>query len=317
MASNFTYFNDLVLSWLQDIKASHALSTYTKYEQLSRNYILPFFDGIITAQMSQKELERFRSFLIRYSSRNISVEKSLSFGNIKCIFMIINNVMQQAYDAQILSYPIFITAKFGKAAHMVKVFSSSEQRDFELYLMQKNSLCALGIYLCLYTGLRLGELCSLRWSDLNLDEHYIHVQRTIQRLPSEDSGRRTELMVSTPKSASSIRFIPIPAFLLSRLKVLSASYIPGSFLVTGTRRPMEPRTLQYRYKRYLAEAKVKYLNFHSLRHTFATRCIMVGMDPKTLSEILGHSDIKITLEYYFHSSFEFKKEQMNLLDALV
>lgn len=316
MISKSTLFNDLILSWLLDVKSTRALSTYVKYEQLSRNYILPYFKGIVLGQISQSNLDDFRLHLAEVYLQGYTEGKSLSAGNIKCLFMIINQSLQSAYDARILHFPIFISCKIGKRKNLVKVFSHSEQMRLESQLKKEGTLSALGIYLCLYTGVRLGELCALRWSDINLAEHYFYIQRTIQRLPSEKPDKKTELTTSVPKSTSSIRLIPIPDFLLRHLREISLKYAENTFILTGTLKPMEPRTLQYQYKKYVEESKIKYLNFHSLRHTFATRCIMAGMDPKTLSEILGHSDIKITLEYYFHSSFEFKKKQMNLLNAL-
>ncbi len=160
-------------------------------------------------------------------------------------------------------------------------------------------------------GASAGELCSLRWCDIDLEGSYIHIRHTVQRLPLENlsSEKKTNLIISEPKSVFSIRMIPIPEFLYGSIQTLAENYTGLDYVLTGSQCPMEPRTMQYRYKKCLQEADIRYLNFHTLRHTFATRCIMAGMDPKTLSEILGHSDIKITLEYYFHSSLEFKKNR--------
>lgn len=146
----------------------------------------------------------------------------------------------------------------------------------------------------------------------------LYVNKTVQRLKisGENGERHTQLLVSHPKSAASQRLLPIPAFLLEYLKHFPRGEKGAYLLTNDTERPMEPRTLQYHYKKMLEQIGVPYLNFHCLRHTFATRCVTLGWDMKTLSEILGHFDIKITMEYYFHSSFEYKQLQMNKIVPL-
>ena len=192
-----------------------------------------------------------------------------------------------------------------------------KQEQLEHYLTAHTGVSEAVIYLGLYTGLRVGELCALRWENIHFSDRYLHVRHTVQRLTRLDTTHKSELILSGPKSISSNRLVPLPAFLLPILQPYSHPEHPDYFLLSqSANSPMDPRTFQNHYQRILSQAGLRYLNFHAIRHTFATRCITNGMDPKTLSEILGHSDLKVTLEYYFHSSLEFKKEQIDRLTAL-
>lgn len=163
----------------------------------------------------------------------------------------------------------------------------------------------LSILLTLNSGLRLGELCALRWSDIDFSSGVISVQRTVQRLTVDGVGK---LVIQPPKSLSSLRRIPIPADMLALLKQVRLSNSIDSFLMTGTDAPMAPRTCQYQYKLFLKDCGVHYRNFHILRHTYATRCVERGIDVKSVSEMLGHSDIKTTLNLYHHPSLAHKSQ---------
>lgn len=171
-----------------------------------------------------------------------------------------------------------------------------------------------GIYLSLRTGMRIGEVCALKWSDISFHTGTISISRTVQRLKATDtqSQPKTGLFIGPPKSDSSLRVIP----LMPDMAALCARFYPGtpeSFVLTGTNQCMEPRKLQRRLKKYIDACGLKEVHFHTLRHTFATRCIEVGFDVKTLSEILGHSNIGVTLNQYVHPNMELKRENMGRL----
>lgn len=318
MKNNVRYLNDLIFEWLEEVRASRAPSTHYKYQQLCRKHIYPFFEKIAITQITRIQLEDFRTWLVKLPENNPSNPHSMSIGNIKCIFMILNGVLLKAYQEGVIKEPISVCAHKRKENHIVKVLETEERQKLETYLLENMDLSRLGIYLCLYTGLRLGEICSLHWQDINMDNGYIHIKHTVQRLPSENKTHRnrTKLVMSYPKSITSARVIPISSNLFPYLSKYKAVAEDEHFFLTNRPEPLEPRTFQYRYKRCLTQAGLPYVNFHTIRHTFATRCIMCGIDPKTLSEMLGHSDIKITLDYYFHSSLEFKKTQIERLCAL-
>lgn len=175
----------------------------------------------------------------------------------------------------------------------------------------------MGVYLCLFTGIRIGELCALQWKDISFDDNTLKIGRTLQRLQCTDNSSlaKTKIIITEPKSPAASRCIPLPDFLVNTIKPFAGA--PQSFILSGSsKKVIEPRTMQNHFKKYLVESKVECANFHSLRHTFATRCVEIGFEIKTLSEILGHSSVKITLDRYVHSSMEQKKANMKKLDGI-
>jgi integrase len=197
----------------------------------------------------------------------------------------------------------------------IRILSPLEQKKLTEYLVKDVDLSKLGVLLCLYTGIRIGELCALKWEDIDLCESVVKIHSTLLRIKdlSPQAQKKTKIIIDRPKSDCSIRTIPLPRFLVPFLMNISGQ--SKAFLLTGTDDFIEPRTMQNRFKSYLKNAKVADTNFHALRHTFATRFVEVGCDVKTLSEILGHSNIKITLERYFHSSMDLKRANMEKLTA--
>ena len=197
------------------------------------------------------------------------------------------------------------------------VYSFSEK--LITVLSAEDSEFPIGILLCIYTGIRVGELSGIRWEDIDFDKKLLHIRRTISRIKNLDySGEsddepKTVLMIGPPKSVSSIRDIPIPDFLLKKMKRIAAE--PDSYLLTGTNRKcMEPRNIQRKFQKLLQQCEIPSINIHSLRHAFATRCTEMGFDSKTLSEILGHSSVKITMDIYVHSSIKQKQKCMEKLN---
>lgn len=319
-------FKDLLYLWLEEVRTTLAPSTYVKYYRMSERYVLPYFSQLSILEVTVFELKKYREYLIQ-----LTMTGQLEEGSVRCLIMIVNTVMNEAFKLKLIPDEVHILPGIRKRRQIVEVFSQEEQKKLENYLKEHIRSSTLAIYLCLYTGLRLGEICALRWECVHIKEGYLQVKSTVQRLemiekanfeenisfPKKEKKRKSCLMITAPKSSSSNRLVPIPSFLLPLLETYKTKSNPENFLLSESiETPMEPRTFQYQYKKCLAEAGIRYLNFHSVRHTFATRCIHVGMDPKTLSEILGHSDLKITLDYYFHSSFEFKKDQMERLVSI-
>jgi len=190
----------------------------------------------------------------------------------------------------------------------MKMFNENQQKKLCIHLKNNFSSTSTCILISLYTGLRIGEICGLKWLDIDLNKSILTVRSTVQRI-STNNG--TKLHIDTPKTYSSKRSIPIPDFIAELLKTIKSA--PENYLLSGNTTAIEPRTLQRRFKVILKKADLPSINYHSLRHMFATNCVRLGFDVKTLSELLGHSSIETTLNLYVHSSMERKKEFMNLL----
>lgn len=195
----------------------------------------------------------------------------------------------------------------------MRILSSAEQDILTKHLIAHLDFTNLGILISLYTGIRIGELCALKWEDISFEDKCVHIHNTMQRLQTKNiSNKKTEIVISSPKSISSIRSVPIPEELFRLM--LEQKGISHSFILTGNaNRYVEPRTMQNRFKAILKKCNIANANFHSLRHTFATRCIELGFDLKSLSEILGHASVNITLNRYVHPSMELKTKHMNML----
>jgi len=168
-----------------------------------------------------------------------------------------------------------------------------------------------GILICLFMGIRIGELCALKWQDIDLEADEIRISKTIQRIKNTEPNptTKTKIIIDTPKSETSIRAIPIPDFLFKILKALKSNN--DCYFLTG--KPdkfIEPRLYQMKFKKFLEECKIRDVTFHTLRHTFATRAVESGFDTKSLSEIIGHTDINFTYRRYVHPSMIHKKAHL-------
>ena len=189
----------------------------------------------------------------------------------------------------------------------VEVFTESELRQVGKTILRCSDRTGLGVLLTAYTGLRLGELCGLQWQDVDAGAGLLHIQRTVERIAQTDGG--TCLTVQPPKTETSERWIPIPKEMLRMLKPETKQ--PDSYLLTGGELVPDPRTCQYRYKALLERCGVRYRNFHCLRHSYATRCVERGVDVKSVSELLGHADVRTTLRLYVHSSMDYKRRAVD------
>lgn len=230
------------------------------------------------------------------------------------ILTIIRESMAYAEDngAMVVCNPQKLTIK--RKEKEMRVLTSQEQAALVCVLMNEVNLSKFGVLLSLYTGIRIGELCALQWEDLCLNSSILKVRKTIQRIQNRnaEAERKTKVIITEPKSQCSIRDIPLPLFIVELAKRFEAG--PKAYVLSGTEsRYVEPRIMQERFKQYIAEAGIADANFHATRHTFATRCVEVGFDLKSLSEILGHANVNITLNRYVHSSFELKSSNMSKL----
>ena len=196
----------------------------------------------------------------------------------------------------------------------VKTLGIADYRKLIEYLKSDLTSLNLGILICTFTGIRLGEICALTWSNFEFEKKILHVHKTMQRLQFSEGDTKTKIQITEPKSQCSIRDIPIPEILMS---YLDNNGLTTEYVLTGRSDSyVEPRTLQNYFKRILKQCGIEDVNFHVLRHTFATRCVELGFDVKSLSEILGHANVNITLNRYVHPSMDLKQQNMSKLSDL-
>lgn len=200
----------------------------------------------------------------------------------------------------------------------MRVLSREEQARFVSYLLEDMDTCKFGVLLALFTGVRIGELCALQWGKISLKEQTIRIDATLQRLrdTSAVGSARTRIVISTPKSDTSVRTIPVTDYTAELCGKIDP-HSSAAYVLTGTDSFMEPRALQYRMEKYTRECGLEGVHFHTLRHTFATRAVEVGFEIKSLSEVLGHAATTITLDRYVHSSLILKRDNMNKLNSIV
>jgi len=205
----------------------------------------------------------------------------------------------------------------GRTVQEPRTLTRTEQKKLEETLFQSTDPVRFGILIALYGGLRIGEVCALQWGDLDFENGTVRVCKTLLRIRDVSSGaqKKTKVVIDTPKTQTSNRLVPLPAFLMAYLYIYKRG--ENVYLLTGTPGFMEPRACLDKYKKLLQAAQVSSHTFHALRHTFATRCIENEVDLKSLSEIMGHSSVNITMQRYVHPSMDLKKAQMNKLTPLV
>lgn len=197
-----------------------------------------------------------------------------------------------------------------------RVLSQPEQAALVRAAQRDGDPEGFGVLLSLFTGIRIGELCSLKWGDISLSDGVLNVNRTIRRIENCGGGRhRTVIDIGSPKSASSVRRIPLPQFLLQMVAEKKKNAGEDDYILSGNHKYVEPRRCQYRFKRLIQRAGIQDINFHALRHTFATRCVELGIDIKTVSELLGHSSVNMTLNRYVHPAVEHQRECMEKLSS--
>lgn len=300
----FAFYCD---EWLRASKGRLKESTWVKYTTILNRHIKPKLGECCTAAITSSLIEAFAQGL---------TEEGMSSKSVKDILVILGSILK--YTAKqvpgIVPVTEIVYPKTQKKE--VRVLSRDEQQLFVGYLLDDMDTCRFGVLLALFTGIRIGELCALRWRNISLKERTISINATMQRLKQFDLSceKKTHVVVGTPKTNTSFRIIPMTDFTAELCRKMRAGH-PDDFVLTGTSKYMEPRTLQYRMGKYTKECGLEGVHFHTLRHTFATRCVEVGFEIKSLSEILGHSTTTVTLEKYVHASLELKRSNMTKLSV--
>lgn len=306
-------FEAVSSEWLGAIRPHIKASSYVKYVNSLNAYLVPAFASKAIESISRSDVSLLCTEL---TQRGGIRSKGLSPKTVTDTLSILRSIFDFAVDEKNLSVANISGVSVKAAYSTLRVLSGNEQERLEAVLREDLSPCNLGILLCLYTGIRLGEVCSLTWNDISTSEQTIAVNKTMQRIQRfEGKGKKTEVVISSPKSECSIRTIPLPD---SISRVLEQERKQNNaYVLTGiSGKYIEPRTMENRFKKVLKKARIEDANFHALRHTFATRCIELGFDIKSLSEILGHASVNITLNRYVHPSMELKQKNMNMLSDI-
>lgn len=303
---------DVSDEWLTSRKSQIKESTYNKYRNLTYTYLIPALGTIPIQQITDNCIEQFCLSLLLEGGKS---KKGLSSKTVSDMLSIIRRVL--SYSAKQGYMPVATASKIviKREERELRVLNSREQKLLCAYLIDNLDDCNLGILVCLFTGLRIGELCALTWDDISLNDRTIHVHQTMQRIQTNElSGHKTKIIISTPKSKCSIRTIPLP----EEIAFILAAHRKKGYLLSGSEKYfVEPRTMQNRFRKVAEASGIEPANFHALRHSFATRCVELGFDIKSLSEILGHASVNITMNRYVHPSMELKRRNMQLLSQLI
>ena len=288
--------------WFNTVKYHIKESTASNYRMKAEKHILPSFGEKLIDSITQKDI---------YNFIDQKRKDRLSDRYIADIIILIKGIFKYSVKTYHIFNPMEGLVLPKRKNTEIQLLDSSEQSKLQEYISKNQNLGTLGTALSYSTGIRIGELCALQWKDIDFEKRILTVRKTIQRIQCKGGEKRTKLIITDPKSDSSKRKIPIPDCIMSFLYQFKGN--PDDYLLSGFEKPIEPRTMQYRFSRILKNAKLPSVHFHALRHIFASTCVKLGFDIKTLSEILGHSSVEITLNRYVHSSFEQKKEYMKRL----
>lgn len=288
--------------WKKDKQQYVKQSTISAYVLILENHILPAFGD--KCQLTEEDVQGFALQ---------KLNNGLGQKTVKDILIVLKMIQKFGVKSGLLEFQDWIV-KFptDQRKQELGVLSVSHQKKIMQYVTDNFTFRNLGIYICLSTGMRIGEVCALKWSDIDLGTETIHVNRTIERIYIIDGEKRhTELVMGTPKTKNSIREIPISKELMKLIRPLKKLMNDDYFVLTNEAKPTEPRTYRNYYKQLLKQLGIPDLKFHGLRHSFATRCIESQCDYKTVSVILGHANISTTLNLYVHPNMEQKKKCIN------
>jgi len=299
---------EIINLWKKDKKQYVKKSSYSAYMLLVENHILPVFGNMCSVEEQDMQLFVFQK-----------LKEGLSKKSIKDILIVLKMILKFGVKNKLIEYQQFdIQFPTDREKTEIEVLTKTNQKKVMNYVQDHFTFRNLGIYICLSAGIRIGEICALTWDDIDTDSGIIYIRKTIQRIYLiDDDDRHTELVIDTPKTKNSIRDIPMSKDLLKMLKPIKKIVNNSFYVLTNDAKPTEPRTYRNYYKRLMKELDMPELKFHGLRHSFATRCIESNCDYKTVSVILGHSNISTTLNLYVHPNMEQKKKCIDQMSKIL
>ena len=303
------FYRDWIQEWLSEKRNYVKESTYANYSNIIYNHLIPHLGNYKLSEIDNRILQEL--ILNKYRVGRLDSNGGLSDKTIRDIGTVIKLSFKSAIKNNLIDY-FSLDLYYPKREHIHKIyiFNKIEQKKIIDYVMNNLNIKNLCILLTLYSGIRIGELCALKWKDINFKRNILTVNKTVQRIYLKESGK-SKVIITTPKTKNANRDIPINsdfAMLLKKFKVNNDHYI-----LSGTMKWIEPRTYRRYYNNIMENIGIDNRTFHSLRHTFASNCIRLGVDYKTVSELLGHSSVNITLNIYVHPQMSQKKKCINLV----
>ena len=301
-------FNEVTNEWLELKKLSVKYSSLVKYEVIIKTHITPFFNSYSIHQINDELILSF--FNMMHEKQKLANSTLIT---IRYVLKSIGHYIQIKYSTKGLNMDLI---KITKQPSKVVTLTDSQKIQLSNYCFNHHTPISIAVLIALYGGLRIGEICALKWEDIDLNESYICVNQTIERLKSKNIVEsKTSLMSLSPKTMSSKRVVPIPIFLLEYIQKYRENINiedTNHYILTNSHKIPDPRTTQYRFTKLCKQFNFS-INFHALRHSYATHCVMQEIDTKSLSEMLGHSTVGTTLNLYVHSSLDFKRKQIGKL----
>ena len=295
-------------AWVKNTCHNWKESTKHRYLEKLRIYVLPEYGCRKISEVSTEEVEKY---IMRLQSEGLDGRNPIGSSSACLVMTVFKQLTKYArkIGVDFSFHPECISIK--REQTKIDVLTEKEEEKLIKYLKKHPSETSAAILICLFTGIRIGEICALKCDEIDLEECVLRVCRTMQRLPDESGLNKTFIKIDTPKTEYSLRDIP---FTKELAELIRPFYKQECFFLTGdSEKYIEPRTMEERFAAILDKCGLRQVNFHIIRHTFATRCIERGMDPKTLSEILGHASVSTTLDRYVHLSMKHKSESVKLI----
>ncbi len=294
----------------KEYKIKH--STYIHYKDIIDTHIIPHFGNRNLSSLSSDNIEEFANEKLK--NGRLNGEGGLSPKSVKDILSVLRQILKYGVQKNLIENEVLNFGDPRVPSKAIATFTKEEIKLIENYCLLSEEHYTLGILICLNMGLRIGEICALKYSDIDFRNSVLKVTKTMMRTKENASSKKTVIRIDEPKTQNSIREIPICGTVKNKLLHQRLNVeCEDAYIITGTESYLEPRTYYEKYKKFLNECGISPHSFHCLRHTFATVCIEKGFDSKTLSEILGHSDVKVTLNRYVHPSMQRKRDCMELL----
>lgn len=304
----------LLEEWLGSVQNHVKESTMAKYYFYVYRHIVPELGELLLTDLTTDEIERFKNR--KLTEGRIDQKGGLAPKTVTDLLAVLKLALAYGEERKYFTQSQIKIRNPRQVRPQIHILTQEEQHKVMENVLYQEDCTHLGIVIALYLGLRIGEICALRWGDIDFSYGTLRVCRTIMRITnynSEDS-HKTRIIIERPKTECSNRLIPMPGFLIEYLRPYQQN--EQDYIITGKKSFMEPRNYYRKYKRFMSRCGMGDFTFHALRHTFATRCIEQGFDIKSLSEILGHADVSITMQRYAHPSINLKRYYMEKLEVV-